>query len=661
MLRALKRLLVAFMAPLERTPRLVFAVACALLVCMYCTNHDMGGDPAGVRGDGKYRPVLARGDGHMMYLMARSTALDGDWIFDNDLARFGDPWNEPRTTTGRKAIVHPIGPALVWTPLIWVAEAGAVIANAFGAKIPLHGYTLWHQRFVFLSSVLFACAAAFLGLRLAKRLVGGNWAATYAAIAILLGTSLTYYATYMPSYGHAMDAFACSAFLAYWGRSYGRTDLRRWLTLGALLGIAALIRIQEIAFGVVVVVELLAHVVQAIRQDDEPVLVVARRWMFGGALTLVLAIIVLVPQFIEWHVVFGKVTELPQGSRFTRLNAPMIPELLFAPRNGWLSSTPIAYAGCVGLFLVPRRFRAIGVALIVCVGVQVYLNSGVLDWWSSASFGQRRMCNVTLPLIVGLACLIRRCADARFLRWMPKLGGHAVAVFVLGVFVHWNIKAVGRLDSGKAAPQELVPTCCWKVWTPLRPTAWWIYDRIGNPFEFPANLVFALEHDVPLTRWDQIVGNYPLQPTLADLKDDNRFYATSGGWTIGSRDLEPYLVDGWSGSMKADGRPFRYTIAARATVLVPNLMPNSQRATLWVAAAGSRHVSVVWNGRDVANASVDDAWTPITFDLRPMELHTNELTIVTELGPSTFRVGWPAMPFRTGVAVSNLSLQLLRD
>jgi len=202
-------------APHGRWPRLALLAAFAVILGMYGTNQDMAGQPDAPRGDGVYRPVLARGDGHMMYLMARSTALDGDWRFDNDLARFGDPWRQRTTATGRKAIGHPIGPALIWTPLIWIAQVGAVAMNALGADIALHGYTLWHQRFVFLSSALAACAAALLGARLARRVVGGAWAPAYAAIAVLLGTSLTYYATYMPSYAHALDALACAAFLAY--------------------------------------------------------------------------------------------------------------------------------------------------------------------------------------------------------------------------------------------------------------------------------------------------------------------------------------------------------------------------------------------------------------------------------------------------------------
>src|SRR5436305_6413024 len=172
LVRRLSRLWALLVVSPGRWPRLLVLGACLLVAGMYVANHDMGGQPDAPRGDGVYRPVLARGDGHMMYLMARSTALDGDWRFDNDLARFGDPWRQRTTRTGRKAIAHPIGPALVWTPLIWITQGGAVIANLFGAAIELHGYTLWHQRFVFLSSALFTCGAALLGARLARRLLG---------------------------------------------------------------------------------------------------------------------------------------------------------------------------------------------------------------------------------------------------------------------------------------------------------------------------------------------------------------------------------------------------------------------------------------------------------------------------------------------------------
>jgi len=632
-----------------RRPRFVLLAACAVILAMYCTNRDMARQPDAPRGDGVYRPVLARGDGHMMYLMARSTALDGDWRFDNDLARFGDPWHQPVTRTGRKAIAHPIGPALVWTPLIWIAQGGAVIADQLGAAIELHGYTLWHQRFVFLSSALFACGAVLLGAWLARRMIGGVWAPVHAAVAILLGTSLTYYATHMPSYAHAMDAFACAGFLAYWASTAGRRDRRRWLALGALLGVAALIRVQELAMGVVVALEVVLETVRHRGRWGE-----AARWWLGGLAALAIALLVLVPQLLEWHIVFGEIAELPQGAKYTRLEAPMIAELLFAPRNGWFSTTPIAYAAVIGLFLVPRRARLAAAGLIAAVAIQVYLNSTILDWWGSAAFGQRRMCNATLPLVVGLASLLSR--SGRLAARLPVAARHAIAVAILGPLVAWNLWRVLQLRGGLAASDALVPTCCERVPPVLRGGFAAVYRRIGNPFELPASAWFAWRHGVGLDRWDTAVGNYPLVPSLGSLLDDS-LWRQRGVWRIGSPGSEPYLVQGWSRSAHGD-RPRRFTTATVATVLVPNLMPYGQRLTLWLAPAGGHHAVVRWNDEIVADVELS-GWTPVRFDLPAIALHTNELTIEATLAE-------PAPPLstgaenRVGVAVGDLEFELLR-
>ena len=642
--------LVRLWAAPGRWPRLLLAAACLLIVGMYCTNSDMNHDPDSPRGDGKYRPVLARGDGHMMYLMARSTALDLDWNFDNDLKRFGDPWFEPRTKTGRKSIVHPIGPALVWTPLIWVAEAGAVVANVFGADIQLHGYTLWHQRFVFLSSALFGCATVLLGAWLARRLGVGRWAAAYAAVAILLGTSLTYYATYMPSYAHAMDAAASGGFFAYWAATIGRRDCRRWIVIGGLLGIAALIRVQELALGVVVALEIAVEVVRA-RRDRR----VALGWIGGGALALGVAVVVFIPQLVEWYVVFVDATALPQGAGYTRPGSPMILELLFSARNGWLVSTPIVYAALIGIGLVPKRARFVALALGLAVAIQIYLDSTILDWWGGSSFGQRRLCNVTLPLVVGLAALLARLGRL-VARWprIPRGVWHALAVLGLGSCVTWNLARVVELRGGKPASSDLVPTCCGRVASWLRPAISAVYDRIGDPFELPASALYAVRHGVELQRWDVAVGNYPLVPAFGDVRDD-RLAGVKGKWSFGGGAIKPFLLDGWSAAMTAD-RSFRYTIAPTATAVIPNLMPNDQRWTLWIAAAGSHDVTISYDGDAVAHAALGTGWTAVQFDLPTPAVGDHELTIAAT--PAAVPPGWPDPKAPVGVAVGELELVL---
>jgi hypothetical protein len=500
---------------------------------------------------------------------------------------------------------------------------------------------------------VFACGAVLLGRRVARALVGGAWAPSYAAVAVLLGTALLYYATYMPSYSHAIDAFACAAFLGYWALTIGRRDRRRWLVLGVLLGAAMLIRVQEAAMGIVVALECGRGAVRAARARE---LQNAVRWLASGAAVLGVALIVFSPQLLEWHVVFGSATGIPQGSRYVRLEAPMIGELLFSPRNGWFSSHPVAYLGAVGLLLVPARARFAAAGLLAAVAVQIYLNSAIIDWWGSTSFGQRRLCSVTLPLVVGLAALLWRAGRLAARLRCPRAAAHAALVLALGPFLAWNLNRASGLAGGKPAPSDSRPTCCARVPEPLRPAARWLYDRIGNPFQFPASAVFALAHGVSLSRWDRM-GDYPLVPPWNAL-EDARLPEHRGLWQISDRDLEPYLLGGFSRPRRMADRRIRYTTAPAATVLVPNLMPYGQRFTLWLAPAGARRATLRFEGEVVATAELT-GWTPVSFALEHPPLHTNELTIESEPAPMEPRAAWPEPEGPVGVAVGDLELTFL--
>lgn len=333
----------------------------------------------------------------------------------------------------------------------------------------------------------------------------------------------------------------------------------------------------------------------------------------------------------------------------------MIGELLFGPRNGWFSTTPVAYAAVIGLVVVPRRARLVGAGLLAAVAVQVYLNSTILDWWGGAAFGQRRMCNVTLPLVFGLATLAWRAGQLA--RRLPTAGRHAIAIAVLGPVVAWNLMRVGALRAGVPATDGLVPTCCRRVPGPLRGGFAAVYGWIGNPFELPANAWFAWRHGVAIDRWDTAAGNYPLVPALDSLLDE-QLWTQRGVWSIGGAGIEPYLVRGWSAPAMRE-RALRWTTATPATVLVPNLMPYGQRLTLWLAPAGAHHATVRWNGAVVADVELA-GWTPVRFDLPDIALHTNELSI--EATPALASPGNTA-PDRAvgpvGVAVGDLELALL--
>ena len=669
---------------LREPPIAMLALALLTLLILFFSNSDMGGDPDTPRGDGTYRPVLARGDGHMLFLMTRSLVLDQDLVFDNDLARFGDPWRQKKTATGRKDIPHPIGPALVWAPVLTTAHGMSKVANVFGADIPSHGYTLFHHRVVFLTSVLFGFGTVLLGFLLVRRLLGGRYAPVFAAIAILFGTSITYYSTYMPSYGHAMDAFACAGFFCYWARSFGDLRLRRFVILGLLLGLCALIRVQEFAMGIVLVVELGARMLERPERGNRPQWIA--RLLGYGLLTLGVAIVVFTPQFIAWKVLYGEFWHTSNGPGYVRYGQPMPLELLFSSRNGWFSTTPLAYAGVIGLFFAPRKLRLIALGLLAALVTQVYLNSCIWDWWAQASYSQRRLCSVTLILVVGLAFLISACNRAA--RRMPPMARLALAVLVLAWFMAWNLAHVQRLRAGKAPSSHPRKMCCKKVPGPMRTLSQPIYDRIGNPFALPASALFAWQHDVPLKRWDTAVGDYADRPGF-DQYTSGAYRKRRFKWNLPGVHFGRYLIGGFGPRQIlppqfGKQKPFRWTTGPRARMIVPLFMPEAHRFSVRVSpnlGPGEAPVRVrvrfndtVYLERELGGAAGrPPGWTELAFEVPAsgIEVGTNELAI--EVEPTAYRLDqWkyvgrnkplPRAPKEreVGVAVRELFISYPRD
>ena len=132
----------------------------------------------------------------------------------------------------------------------------------------------------------------------------------------------------------------------------------------------------------------------------------------------------------------------------------------------------------------------------------------------------------------------------------------------------------------------------------------------------------------------------------------------SGGWRLGFPRAEPYLIGGWSEPLTAD-RGFRWTTEPVVRALVPNLMPEGQRLTLWLAPGGTRRVTLRWDGEVVAEAALSQGWNRVWFDVPAMPVGEHELAIEAKLGTFGGLAGWP-MPARpVGVAVNLLELELL--
>jgi len=663
-----------WLARRDRWPLVSLLAASLIALSILFFANDYAKPAAALKPTTRYRPYLASADGHKLYLYARSLAIDHDLDVTNEVAMFGYEGGIRHTEDGRPYFPHEIGPPLVWTPLLAVAQDLAMLGDGLGLDVSTSGYGRFQQRFVLYSSVLFAVLAVVLGWLLARRLIGGAVGPPLAALAVLFGTSIYYYATYLPSYSHAMDAAACAVFLALWGLGVGRLHWTRFVWLGAALGLCGLIRVSGLAIGIVVAVELGWRAVRPEPGDPRG----RARWRFAaglaarGGVALAVCLAVYTIQMIAWKVELGEALTSPNGPGYVHLGRPFLAEFLWSSRNGFLSTHPIAYAGVVGLFLLPRRHRMIGVALLVAVAVQAYVNSCVYDWWGMASFGARRMCGVTVILVVGLAALIRAVglAWARLpgLRRAPMLARRGLAVVVMAWFMTWNIAFAEAFRHGRIEKNPPHPMCCKVGPGFMRAIARPIYERLGNPFALPASAVWGHLHEVPWRRWDQVVGAYAARPHFRDLLDgtaDSRKF----DWNLPGDNFEPFLLGGFAPPQRVGRRRFRWVTGDHAALLVPLFLPCGYRFQVPVrpnlgTADQPMRVQLVWNGEVVVDRTVSDQWTTLAFVVTPEQVERmNVLELRGE--PAPYRLNPAAqtrdqlLPPRGGATTASIAVRAL--
>jgi hypothetical protein len=499
--------------PLLRDPGLiVLALALAALTATLF-SHD-------------YR-ITSDGVDHYVYL--RSLAVDHDLNLANDYAVVS-PRGEAATETtplGRTGNAHPVGPAIAWAPFYLVAD---VVSRLTGR--PTDGLSPLYLDAVSFGSLLYGWLGLVLLYRTAAR-EAGRAPALLASLGIGFGTFLYWYLAFAPTMAHA-PAFAAAALFVYlWllPLPHGRYHA---VALGAACGLAALMKWSSVLLVLLPAVEAL------------PQLLRPRQWrrLLEQALAFALAAaLVFSPQMIVWKLLYGSALTIPQGSAFVA-GAPAWGGVLFSPRHGLFSWSPILYLGALGL--VAWLWRGGGpwrVIASVAFGLALTrANAGVADWWGGSAFGARRF-DALLPLLgIGLALAI--AGLARVARSRPLLPAAAL----VGALVAWNLLVAQQYRSG--------------AWDYAGPVAFEDMGRgavsaidrsVGSPFSLPASL------------WEWLRGG-PSPAGYESLYMERRH----ARWSIRmGLDDRIFLEDGWSEPRETEGATCRFIARGGAGFVVP--------------------------------------------------------------------------------------------
>jgi hypothetical protein len=357
------------------------------------------------------------GDAVHYFVYLRSVVFDHDLRLQNEymrLYRLSTGMSPPPDTewvftllpTGYTRNLMPIGTALVWAPLYLLMTAGAWCLHAIGLTAPADGYSRSFQASAGFSGIAAATLGAWLSFRLTRDLFGPA-VALWATLAVWLGSSALYYSLVSPTYSHATSMLVTSLALYVWWRTIDQQTTRRYALVGALVGLAALVRPQDVVF-------LAAPVLDAFDQARRGVGDVPRRWLRAGlhvAVASAAAVAAFSPQMLVWSIIYGSALLVPQGSGFLRWTEPHLAEVLFSTARGLFTWTPVLLAAVAGLFYLGPRRRHLAIVLGVIFVLSCYVNASVADWWAGEAFGARRFVSCFPLFVVGMAAIVDRWGD----------------------------------------------------------------------------------------------------------------------------------------------------------------------------------------------------------------------------------------------------------
>jgi hypothetical protein len=481
-------------------------------------------------------------DGFYYFAYLRSMAFDRDVNFMNDyrLLGLGDKtYLFQPTRTGYAESAWTIGPAIVWSPFFAAGHVAASRLHARGVDVSTDGTSFPYRQAVCVAGLFYGLLGCWFAYRLAHLFFPSALAA-FAVGAVVCGSFMAWYLVKEPSMTHAPSMAAVAGFTWLWAATRGRRSPLLWACLGLLAGLMALIRWQNLLFAILPGLDAAAALAGALRRRDAA----AVRSIAGvSALFLGCVAIGFLPQMLAWKSIYGTwLARSPVGPQI-RWTAPHLGDILWSARNGLFSSTPVLYLAAIGLLIFAVARRDVGVPALLAIALMTYFNACIQDWWGSAGFGGRRF-DGTIPLFaIGLASFTD--AAARVVR------RHATATIagLLGLLVIWNAALMGAAQAGAVRIGESLPFD--RAWSEQARV---VHGWFGNPFTYPASLLFAWRNGV--------------SPSAYDLLSTNRFLADPlqpyGRVDIGTDD-EWLLGEGWH-AVEHDG-PATFRWAASPAVL----------------------------------------------------------------------------------------------
>jgi hypothetical protein len=382
-----------------------------------------------------------RGDGVGYYAFGRALLVEHDlnfekdWLSANTSFRMGRTdaagriLPEAYTSTGHLDNHFAIGPAILWSPFLLAAHVGILAYDGLGGHVPPDGYSRPYILVMALSTALYGFLALWISFRLARKYAPERWA-FLGTIGVWFASSLPVYMYFNPSWSHAHSAFAVALFIWYWDRTRHVRTWSQWIILGAFAGLMMDIYYPNAILLLLPLLESLATYEKAIRLAEPNALGIL---FINNLVFAAFALLVFLPTLVIKKIIFGDYFNFGYTENWY-WNSPAFFRVCFSAEHGLFSWTPILILAFIGLFILSRTDRVLGVYSIVVFVTYLYVIGCYQNWAGLSSFGNRFFISLTLLFILGLAALFdsfaRACNEQR---------ARVFASCTISFFIIWNL------------------------------------------------------------------------------------------------------------------------------------------------------------------------------------------------------------------------------
>ncbi|MBK8051597.1 MAG: glycosyltransferase family 39 protein [Anaerolineales bacterium] len=401
-----------------------------------------------------FRPVLHGVDPVGYFVWLRSAVVDHNLDVANEFEDLGiyRDFNYQNITlpTGYRYNQWSSGPALLWTPAYAPVHALLTGLHAAGVPVAPDGYGVPYTLATAFATTLYGLAGIFLLFRVARKYTG-ELPAALGVITVWLASPLLFYMYSSPFMSHTLDFFVNALFLWTWEQTRPAARWTGWVRRGAALGLAIVIRVQNVFLIVIPAVYLIWQLFQhATPMRSRLLHLLSHGVAFSGGLMLFVG-----PLMLFWKTVYGSwiyntyaITNQLDGIHADFLR-PHLWQLAFSNDHGLFFWSPVLLVALVGMVVAWRTDHELSAVILGAAILHFYFVSSLTTWnGGGPSFGARLLSGSLPYYAVGMAFAV-----AALHRWI-RLRYLAI---LCGVFVLWNMLllvqyALGSIPRGADRP-----------------------------------------------------------------------------------------------------------------------------------------------------------------------------------------------------------------